>query len=261
MSDLNDMNMDDLDLDMESAEAASEVVAAPTGKKRGPKAGTKRAPAKGTKTSQGLGDLLGTAPKKAAVKTQRNIKKHDRMPLEVLHQRFHDTVNANSEQALTKKQTTAIFSTVEDFMAKEIFPNYAVKFAGINFVHKPRAGRVNPNPQNRESFSFSPAHIVIYTSQPLTDNTAIHGRVVDGEFEAGSVDENGNFNVDHAGMARIQQQHEQVEAYKAERAKNSPLAMAARKKAEAEAAAQRKDEEVEVEEQEELNLDSLEEAE
>ena len=138
---------------------------------------------------------------------------------------------------MSKQQTNAIFNIVEEFLSTEIFPLYAVKFAGINFKHASRSGRINPNPQNTEVFTYSPGHLQVQGTMALTDNTTIAGRVTaDKQFEAGA-EVDGEFVVDQEAMARIAECQAVVDEFRKQRAMSSPLARKALAEANASAEA------------------------
>ena len=222
-----DLDLDNIDT-TETETVAAPVAAAATGARRGRKpsvaaaASTAAPAAEGGKKRQVLSNLLGRQARQSS-NLDREITVHNRIPQDVVRHRFNQFVNARGDN-MSKQQTNAIFNIVEEFLSTEIFPLYAVKFAGINFKHASRSGRINPNPQNTEVFTYSPGHLQVQGTMALTDNTTIAGRVTaDKQFEAGA-EVDGEFVVDQEAMARIAECQAVVDEFRKQRAMSSPLA-------------------------------------
>ena len=232
-----DLDLDNIDTQEETV-AAAPAAAAPTGARRGRKApvAASAAPAaEGGKKRQVLSNLLGRQARQSS-NLDREITEHNRIPQDVVRHRFNQFVNARGD-SMSKQQTNAIFNIVEEFLSTEIFPLYAVKFAGINFKHASRSGRINPNPQNTEVFTYSPGHLQVQGTMALTDNSTIAGRVTaDKQFEAGT-EVDGEFVVDQEAMARIAECQAIVDEFRKQRAMSSPLARKALAEANANAGA------------------------
>jgi hypothetical protein len=86
--------------------------------------------------------ILGSAKRRQPAE-ERVIEEGARMPINMVHDMFHDYV-LNSEQfsaqEVSKKDTTAIFKLVEEFM-QDVITKHPVQFMGLLFRHKPVAER------------------------------------------------------------------------------------------------------------------------
>ena len=215
-----DLDLDNIDT-TETETVAAPAAAAATGARRGRKpsvataASTAAPAAEGGKKRQVLSNLLGRQARQSS-NLDREITVHNRIPQDVVRHRFNQFVNARGDN-MSKQQTNAIFNIVEE--------------------HASRSGRINPNPQNTEVFTYSPGHLQVQGTMALTDNATIAGRVTaDKQFEAGA-EIDGEFVVDQEAMARIAECQAIVDEFRKQRAMSSPLARKALAEANASAEA------------------------
>lgn len=210
----------DLDLDLDTVNEVAPVAEAAPAK---PKAKAKAAAAEGEAPS--LASILSGGTRTRTPRQQRELKEHDRMPRDVLQERF------TKKSGLEPRQAKAILNSVESFI-EDTLKVHSIRWAGMTFKHSARAGRVNPNLQKQGEFSFTPAHLRVEAAMPLMPNEAIQGRRHDDaegkfvSFEAGAVVD-GVFVPNLVQQAQIEQQQAVVDAFQAERRAKSPMARAA----------------------------------